>query len=430
MLHLITGTPGSGKTLYAVSLIIQFEKENAKNIKLNPAIFAHNDKIIRENKLEDEFQYGWNLKEQIELYPDEYDHFSILSLELRHELYYQKTMAYNSIITRIKDYNPALKLKFLKDVRTIYADINGLKVPNVLPSPDDWRTCPDGSRVFYDEIQQRETYKEERKTNDIVEALQIHRHRGFDIYGITQFPVLVHSHFRSVVGNHFHLHRGWGMPSATVYLWAYCVLGPNEPTKKAIAERSFRFSYPKDLYKYYKSATVHTHKMRIPPKFIFICIGVVLAFTYALKTLFLTDNFLTEVAGGKPQPAKTSQTVQAQQAAQVHDPLTPEQRADLEARQTSTLQNQTSTPTVEVNYDPNKPFDNQYSAGGVNRPYLSGCIQLKTKCSCYTQQGSKLDVSIADCKKVINDGMPFNPFLAQSQPAAPVQSPAQVTPNV
>lgn len=428
MLHMITGTPGSGKTLYAVSLIIQFEKENAKNIKINPAVFAHNDKIIREQNLQDEFQYGWNLKEQIELYPDEYDHFSSLAFDLRHELYYQKSMAYNSIIDRIKEYRPELKLKFLKDVRTIYADINGLKVPNILPSPDDWRTCPDGSRIFYDEIQQRETYKEERKSNDIIEALQTHRHRGFDIYGITQFPSLVHSHFRAVVGLHYHLHRGWGMPAATVYVWAYVVLNPNDSSKKALSERSFRFNYPSDLFKFYKSATVHTHKMRIPQKFIFMVGGILLAGFFAGKQLFFSDNFLTQVAGADSQNTKT-----VEQKPEVVDPLTPAQRADLTARHTSTGTEQTSTSAVEVSYDPNKPFENQFAVRGSAQPYLSGCIQLKTKCSCYTQQGSKLDVSIADCKKVITDGMPFNPFFQESQtasvPAAPVAQPSPDLPT-
>lgn len=410
---MITGTPGSGKTLYAVSLIIDLEKQNTKNLPLNPAIYEHNKKIIEENNLEHEFHHALDLKDNVQLFDDDY--FDLFKEAERHELYYQKSTFYNSIVQRVKETYPDLKLKELKPVRTIYADINGLKIPHLRKSPDDWRDAPDGSIIFYDEIQQRATYKEERKTNDIIEGLQTHRHRGFDIYAITQFPSLVHSNFRAVVGLHYHLHRGWGMPSATVYVWAYVVINPNDAGKKALSERSFRFNYPKDLFKYYKSATVHTHKMRIPQKFIFIVFGILVAGFFAGKQLFFTDNFLTQVAGSESQK-------DAKPKAQVIDTLTPEQRADLEARspvRTNPTQNQVNQAT----YNPNKPFDNQFDNVQIvnNQPFLSGCMQLKNKCSCFTQQGSKLDVSIADCKKVINDGMPYNPFLTRTGEAA-VQS--------
>ncbi|MFH4325138.1 zonular occludens toxin domain-containing protein, partial [Acinetobacter baumannii] len=81
-----------------------------------------------------------------------------------------------------------------------------------------------GSIVFYDEIQLIDVYSNDTKRDDegIVKSLTIHRHRAFDIYGITQFPRLVHPGFRDVVGLHYHLHRGWGAPSATVYVWANC----------------------------------------------------------------------------------------------------------------------------------------------------------------------------------------------------------------
>ena len=42
MLHLITGTPGAGKTLYAVSLILKSEDANERALIFNAAAIKHN----------------------------------------------------------------------------------------------------------------------------------------------------------------------------------------------------------------------------------------------------------------------------------------------------------------------------------------------------------------------------------------------------
>lgn len=221
MLHLITGTPGSGKTLLAVSLLEEYVKANKK--------------LLKEGK----------------------------------------------------------------EPRCLYADIDGLEMEGVEPAPDDWRDTPDGSVIFYDEIQQRAEYKKQKGSNDIVSDLQIHRHTGHDIYGITQFPVLLHPDFKAVVGLHYHLHRGWGLSQATVYQWAYCVDSPNAKSNKRLAEHTFTFNYPKRLYDYYKSATQHTHKRRIPKKFIITILLVLIGAFYVFNLFTSKDNTVTNIITGK-----------------------------------------------------------------------------------------------------------------------------------
>ena len=76
MITLITGTPGAGKTLYAVSLLDKYAKENIKLL-----------------------QNG-------------------------------------------------------QEPRPLYADIDGLDMEGVEMPPDDWRDTPEGSVIFYDEIQE------------------------------------------------------------------------------------------------------------------------------------------------------------------------------------------------------------------------------------------------------------------------------------
>ena len=77
--------------------------------------------------------------------------------------------------------------------RTIYTNINNLKIDYVRANVYDWRTCPDGSIIVIDEVQLIEPYKEtKQKDNPIVQDLTIHRHRGFDFYFITQSAALLH----------------------------------------------------------------------------------------------------------------------------------------------------------------------------------------------------------------------------------------------
>lgn len=314
MLTLITGTPGSGKTLYAVDLIVKQEALNKKNIKVNPSIYQHNIAQIQVHDLYDYFEY-LELKNGIYAFFDD-DYFSIFNEEKRLPEYFLRSTQYNEIIRQIKKDNAKINLKELKHVRTIYADINGLCVDNVLSAPDDWRTTPHGSMLVYDEIQLRSTYEESRASNPIVSALTTHRHGGYDIYGITQFPVLVHQHFRAVVGQHFHLHRGWGLMAATVYLWAYCVTSPNQPSSKRLAEHTSRFSYPTKIFDYYKSATIHTHTRRIPKKFIAILIGTAAMVCLTLSLFLNPNNFLIKLATGKldePTTVKTEEKSFAEQ---------------------------------------------------------------------------------------------------------------------
>ena len=55
MLHLITGTPGAGKTLYAVSLILKSEDANERALIFNAAAIKHNIELIKKHDLADYF---------------------------------------------------------------------------------------------------------------------------------------------------------------------------------------------------------------------------------------------------------------------------------------------------------------------------------------------------------------------------------------
>ena len=446
MLHLITGTPGAGKTLYAVFLIDNYEKSNQRALDYNATALKANAETIEKNQLNHYFEshtYFSKKTKERETVIFEPDYFNYLGSKQRTENMFLDIQFYNGILKTIKnDLN--LDLKQLKDVRHIYANIDGLKVDNVRPIQIDWRKCPDGSIIFYDEVQLIFEYSTDNKQDkeNIVKELTIHRHRAFDIYGITQFPSLVHTNFRAVVGLHYHLHRGWGAPSATVYVWANCRDKPNSLGNKLTAERDFRFNYPRRLYEIYESATANTVKLRIPLKLFAILLIPLVGLVMVGNMLFSGERtFFGTIFGSDDKKEVKKETSTADKTnVQASDPKAQVQfNADIDCRKAVNVEKPECVQwfndltknggsvsgdlneTTLVQYDPSKPYDQskiqekiQYQV--TAKPVFSGCMKKNGKYVAYTQQGTIInDVSQSDCAKLIeNNDRPFNYFKVDS----------------
>ncbi|WEH87861.1 hypothetical protein PX669_00145 (plasmid) [Acinetobacter soli] len=93
---------------------------------------------------------------------------------------------------------------------------------------------------------------------------------------------------------------------------------------------------------------------------------------------------------------------------------------------------QNDMQTISVKYNPNKPFETQNIQDSIqydvtSKPVLAGCMTSKNgKLQGYTQQGTKLDVSQDDCKKIISGDRPFNYFSEQQNQ----QFQTQQNPNI
>jgi len=282
MLGLITGVPGAKKTVFVVSKLDKIEAENKANLIKNIAFYEHNKKLIADNNLQNELTYyyddvgsGHTLKQVLTILNDDY--FDGLNKEydgLRPDDYYKIATIYNTIINRIVEAEAIKGFKYLLPVRTIYTNINALKIDfvrslyDLLDDKDrvDWRKAPDGSIIVIDEIQLVEPYKQTKnKDEPIIQDLTIHRHRGFDFYFITQSANLLHVQIKDLIGLHWHITVPWGWVSK-VYQYGSYRQNPNAVSIKMSAERKFNFSPPDRLFKLYKSTTINTHQKRIPWK--------------------------------------------------------------------------------------------------------------------------------------------------------------------
>ncbi|AXH76259.1 MAG: zonular occludens toxin [Inoviridae sp.] len=182
----------------------------------------------------------------------------------------------------------------LKQNRPVFTNINGLvkdKFPNsalLQDAPDDWRDCPNGSLVIYDEAQQAHLYPSNAQRGKVEDerltALETHRHGGYDLVFITQAPTFVHHHIRKLVGRHIHLYRARGVSGAVRYEWSHTCESPNDRREQERAETTV-WKFPKHYFPYYTSAVMHTHKFKIPIKLALFLALLLLLVAYIVFTL-------------------------------------------------------------------------------------------------------------------------------------------------
>lgn len=128
------------------------------------------------------------------------------------------------------------------------------KAGSVILVPD-WEQMPDGSLVIIDECQSVfPPRSSQSKVPEHVAFLNVHRHRGFDVWITTQHPKLVDSTVRALVGRHKHFRRIFGMQRAIIYEWDECQQGLSGLGHAVKTQ----WGYPAKAYTWYKSAEIHT----------------------------------------------------------------------------------------------------------------------------------------------------------------------------
>lgn len=127
---------------------------------------------------------------------------------------------------------------------------------------------------YVDKIKQKEVREQSR-------ALRLHRHFGFDIYLITQEAPFLEKPLIGLVGMHYHLHRAFGFERSTLYMWRMGQSNPDTRSTQRYAESKTTFKFPKHFYGLYDSATTHTHKAKVPLYYVALCAIPVLFFCYS-----------------------------------------------------------------------------------------------------------------------------------------------------
>lgn len=233
--------------------------------------------------------------------------------------------------------------------------------------------CKPGDVLFIDEIQR---YWRPRgngsKVPRMIAELETHRHKGVDFIIVTQHPMLIDQNVRRLVGRHIHVRRMWGGSRAVRYEWDHC----SSPDKVGDASKSY-WPYPKDAFKYYKSAEVHTKQGGKPP-FALAAIGLAMV---ALPVVAYTA--VTRVQD-MLNPAKAPTAATATLTATTPPPSEKIVLATAQQTQPDDSAAASSAPAVSVET--------------VKHPAFAGCIASVSRCLCFDPQGAAVVVPDAACR--------------------------------
>ncbi|MHA3062601.1 zonular occludens toxin domain-containing protein [Acinetobacter sp. ANC 4641] len=360
-----------------------------------------------------------------------------------------------------------LALQYLKEGRSVYTNIDEFDYEGVqkLPENNDWRETPEGSVVIYDEAQQFDflQYKgrEKLSSDGRVKELEVHRHTGHDIILVTQSPTFLHNHVLSLVGSHYHLHRAYGRGFADVFLWRYAVTMPDSTGAKNKAESHEKFKPDSKIFDKYKSTTLDTHKLKIPPLYYKLGGFLILVLAIIGYVVFGSSNPYISVKAilgnkdklahqdeilknGKSQqvlsssPAATTTTnqqstdldLQCRKAENLNKPECVKWYDDLTKNKNSVaVRNESgsfsngsnSVGSADITYDPAKPYASKlenvhYTVSSM--PKFSGCLKTQTgEYRAYTEQGTYLKTSKSVCDRLMHDSAdrPYDYFRQQNQ---------------
>jgi len=251
---------------------------------------------------------------------------------------------------------------------------------------------PDAAIVVIDEAQQIFPVRPSSKAVPPgLTALETHRHRGLDIYFISQDPMLLDSHARKICNEHLHYSRPFGAPFVIQYHSGSGFVNPSNKGELTACVQTKK-GLPKDAWGLYKSAEIHTHKFR-PPKFIFVLF--LLPFVVALLGWYGWKSL-------SDRPSHQQADVQHQG---VFDGVIPRSSAPSDS---DNLKNKSwdELLTPEIDTLPwTAPIYREMAMKPKSVPRVAACLMINQKCKCYTQQGTLLPkIPYAVCNSFVKNG--------------------------
>lgn len=368
MITLITGTPGAGKTAWTVQELTRLPSQRKIYIHGIPQLKIAHEPIFCTSELCDHCR----------------EH------------------------THIVDYPGGIDEQGNKyDGFSIYEEIDKPGIRAYLV--EEWNLwATEGSLIVIDEVQ-RIWRPLGSKVPDEIAALETHRHKGLDLWLISQGPHLFHTNIRLLIGRHIHLVSTW--KGRNEYEFPEC--RQNVTSRGDAVIRPYKL--PKKIFHLYKSASLHvktTH--RRPLSFYFLIAVVLLAALMGVKAYNRFSNLNTA--------KETPGAVEARAGAVA--PTAPGVPTFEEHQKSKFPDFKPQIPSVPASAP---AYEHLVKVTQV--PHLIGCVKTPDFCRCYTRQGVPTPVSFQFCGEYLA-GHYFNPYrsekpdlqLAQSKTPVVTQS--------
>lgn len=367
-LHLITGVPGAGKTLNTLKLV------HTKAAQQGRPVYYRGIKLVRDNP------HGIN-----------FDNW----YEMRHPN---------------------------DDDVDLATDV----------TPWSWQNVPDGAIIFVDEAHHfyPATSPTARHPAYIMDMSE-HRHRGIDIYLISQGPDLINSTIKNWVNEHHHYRLLFGSLLNIRYLNEKCVNNVRNTRELSQEASKKRIKHDKRWYGAYISASIHYSRKRVP-------VGIITTLVVGLLLIIGGILYVSDQYFGQGQP---SQPVIPQPQPSYIDPRpTAPYRNDNQPLFERPIANAINRdqfdpttayiPRIQAMPETAPAYDDLRKPQTVPKPQ---CLIAKATdtCACYTQQATILhDYPDTLCREYATHGyfdptrkdrdppQPTNPQYGQHEPTA------------
>lgn len=279
-----------------------------------------------------------------------------------------------------------------------------------------WQDQPDGTIFLVDECHNDFPLRSPSSTPpEHVRMLAEHRRRGFDFYLVTQHPQNIDSFVRRLIGSpgwHRHLKRTFGADLVSCLEWA--AVNPNcEKDGSGKTGTATMIAFPKEVYTWYRSASLHTGKKKIP-KAVWTALAVVVLVPVVVYFA------ITKTYGNTTKPAKQTAAVSAPGGASGQGP----------AKKVVTTREYLAqrVPRLEGFPHTSPAYDDVVKP--TVAPYPAACVQMGDRCNCYTQQATVMQVKHDTCLQIVQRGF----FVDWQQPqqqarATPATPPQQTAPQ-
>ena len=339
----------------------------------------------------------------------------------------------------LKMISDLMNRKDLKD-RTLYLDgipeVKGEIIPN-LPIPEGetmqtWhKWAPTGAILVIDECQRVFRPRPSgSKVPDYVAELETHRHRGIDIFLLTQHPRLVDVNVRSLIGHHCHISKT-NLGVRRMFEWERC----GDPTSKTDVEGAVKSVYTLDkkAFGVYKSAEEHTKiRTKLSRTVYAFPIVLLIVIVAAWSSYNRWQRLNAEEAQTQPAPVAAqaaSPTAGGTAAATAADGTHAAGQYALDVKQADKPHISADDFKPAIDGQPHTaPIYDTYNKAVQTMPYPVACVQNADRCTCYTDQGTKIKgFDKALCLEYVADGL-YNPYRRQTaENQAQTASPAPAT---
>lgn len=218
-----------------------------------------------------------------------------------------------------------------------------------------------------------------------LQTLDTHRHMGVDFILITQNCMNVDRHILGLVDRHLHVRRVANMNMAVVYEWDHA--SKSLLYKNALTKSPWR--YDKSVFKLYKSAEVHTKQKRKLPGLVWFILAGLAGAAYAVPTL---KNRLTERISGTPVASATV-------------PDSPKVGQKMEYSKDGIKYTVEKTQATVPALVASAPVAS--ASAPLAAPVMAGCVATPTKCACVDSSGAPFAAEPDFCRaQILGNAVP------------------------